>query len=201
MNKNIIIFILAIALMFVSIYCFYLLSKNFDDSKENIETERKFLIALKDLPADIETRGDVFRFVQTYINYSPEMRVRKVNEIYHYFTIKLPKDDIGLSREEIEKLITEEEYNELAQKQIGKVIHKTRYQFYEGSNLVAVDIYSHELTGLAVAEVEFENVEKSEKFNPPSWFGKEITSDMRYKNANLSRDGMPNVDSAELKLN
>ena len=47
------------------------------------------------------------------------------------------------------------------------------------------------LSGLIVAEIEFDSVEKAEGFQPPKWFGKDITSDKRYKNAHLSQDGMP----------
>lgn len=193
-TKNIVFFVLICLLVIVSVQHLVLISKNSSESGNNVEVERKFLLDLNDLPADITLRADVFELVQTYINYSPEIRVRKVNDNYYYFTIKLPKDNIGLSREEIEFLITEEEYDELLEKQVGNTIYKTRYQFYEESNLIAVDVYSHDLTGLVVVEVEFENVNQSEGYNPPKWFGKEITSDLRYKNASLARDGMPSID-------
>ena len=191
--RNGIIIILTILLVILGTQHLSLLSKKAETGEDNMEIERKFLLALEDLPADMETRGDVFEFVQTYINYSPEMRVRKVNDIYHYFTIKLPKDDIGLAREEVEKLITAEEYDELVKKQVGTTIYKTRYQFFEEGNLITVDVYSHDLQGLIVAEVEFENIAKAEKYTPPGWFGKEITSDLRYKNANLARYGQPSI--------
>jgi CYTH domain-containing protein len=29
-------------------------------------------------------------------------------------------------------------------------------------------------------------------FNPPEWFGKEITQDRRYSNGSLSKNGIPN---------
>ncbi|MCL2671313.1 MAG: CYTH domain-containing protein [Clostridiales bacterium] len=189
--RDILIFILACALAALSVQYILLATQNKRNSESNIEVERKFLLDLNNLPPDMAERAEIFEFVQTYINYSPEIRVREVNETYYYFTIKLPKDNIGLSREEIEFLVTEEEYRELLTKQVGMTIYKTRYQFYEEGFLITVDIYSHELSGLAVAEVEFANVKQSESYRPPHWFGPEITSDKRYKNANLARDGMP----------
>jgi len=156
-----------------------------------MEVERKYLLNLGDLPADMADRADRFEFVQTYISFSPEIRVRKVNETCCCFTIKLPRDDTGLSREEIEFPIAEEVYQALLKKREGGTIHKTRYQFEEEGTLITADVYSQDLAGLAVAEVEFEDVGHAEKYSPPEWFGKEITSDKRYKNASLARDGMP----------
>jgi len=187
--KDIIIVVLACALALVAVQYFTLSSK--EPGENNLEVERKFLLNLNDLPADMATRGDVFELVQTYISYSPEMRVRKINDIYYYFTMKLPRDTIGLAREEIEFIVTKDEYNDLLAKQVGDTIYKTRYQFYEQGTLIAVDVYSGGLTGLAVVEAEFENVGQAEKYTPPEWFGKDITSDLRYKNANLARHGMP----------
>ncbi|MDR0406368.1 MAG: CYTH domain-containing protein [Clostridiales bacterium] len=168
------------------------MSRNPNGGAENIEIERKFLLDSDNFPADLAARGSVYQFVQTYISYSPELRVRKVDADGYYFTMKLPKDNIGLSREEIEFPITEREYNDLLPKQEGAAIYKTRYQFYEGGHLAAADVYSRELAGLAVAEVEFETVAQAERYTPPAWFGKEVTSDQRYKNANLARYGLPN---------
>lgn len=68
---------------------------------------------------------------------------------------------------------------------------KTRYQFEENGTRIFVDVYSGNLEGLVVAEVEFASVAEAEAFVPPSWFGQDITSDKRYKNANLAKDGMP----------
>lgn len=192
--KNIIIICLSIILVFL-IYQVARLYKEIPSSQysnDHIETERKFLLSLDKLPDDMASRADIFDLVQTYISYSPEMRVRKVNGTYYYFTLKRPKDDIGLSREEIEFQISNDEYDELLKKQVGETILKTRYQFYEDNIYISVDVYSGNLTGLAVAEVEFGSVEESEKYVPPSWFGADITSDKRYKNANLEKNGFPN---------
>jgi CYTH domain-containing protein len=47
------------------------------------------------------------------------------------------------------------------------------------------------MEGLVLAEVEFPSREKSEEFEPPDWFGKEVTEDIRYKNQNLAQKDVP----------
>jgi CYTH domain-containing protein len=47
------------------------------------------------------------------------------------------------------------------------------------------------LEGLVLAEVEFASREKSEEFEPPDWFGEEVTEDIRYKNQNLAQKDVP----------
>ena len=54
-----------------------------------------------------------------------------------------------------------------------------------------VDVYGGPLDGLITAEVEFESVTDSEGFDPPPWFGEEITGDPSYANQALAKDGKP----------
>ena len=160
------------------------------DENMNLETERKFLISADNVPYDLSlaTRYDI---TQTYINYSPEARVRNITNHGFWFAIKMPKDSIGLSRLELEFPITAEEYYRLYDDIAEHTLQKTRYQFMQGEHSVAVDIYDGNLTGLAVSEIEFPSVEAANQFVPYDWYIKDITSDNRYKNANLARYGMP----------
>lgn len=159
-------------------------------NKEPLEIERKFLINAADLPFD-RAKSTPYAFVQTYVSLSPEVRVRQINGSEHWFTVKLPKDEIGLARQEVEFTITAEEYQSLVEKREGSTIHKTRYIALLGGYRVAVDIYSEALAGLAVAEIQFENVEEANEFKPFKWFLKDVTSDKRYKNASLAVNGLP----------
>ncbi len=62
----------------------------------------------------------------------------------------------------------------------------------EGPELTAeVDEYSGALDGLVVVEVEFPDEETARGFEPPAWFGRELTDDWRYANRSLASDGMP----------
>lgn len=58
--------------------------------------------------------------------------------------------------------------------------------------LLAIDIFSGELDGLAYLEIEFENQEEANNFKTPEWVIKDVTSDLNYKNGYLARYGIPN---------
>lgn len=164
-----------------------------------LEIERKFIVNPDDLLNETIARADRYELVQTYISYDPEVRVRQATiQVYgretkrYYFTLKLPKDEVGLSRSELEFQIYPQVYQDMIKKQVGQTIYKTRLQFKEGEHIVSVDIYhGNELTGLAVVEVEFDSLEAAANFVPPKWFGLEVTADKRYKNANLAKSGKP----------
>jgi len=167
-----------------------IIDKIVSEGEEQLETERKFLIDAGNLPFKL-TDMTGSRFLQTYINLSPEVRVRKINGDEHRFAVKLPKDEIGLSRQEVQFLITEEEYDYLYAKRETEPLDKTRYTHRQDGVRVSVDIYDGHLKGLAVAEIEFESVEAANAFVPFDWFIEDLTSDKRYKNANLAKDGLP----------
>jgi CYTH domain-containing protein len=79
----------------------------------------------------------------------------------------------------------------------GRRVQKTRRRVRlagpaDGPELTAeVDEYSGALDGLVVVEVEFPDEETSRGFEPPAWFGRELTDDWRYANRSLASDGMP----------
>lgn len=146
------------------------------------EIERKFLVS--ELPPGIE--GYPYNeIIQGYLRISDdgtEQRVRKKGTRFLH-TIKSGE---GLIREETEQEISEEQFNKLWPKTEGKRIYKTRYDIEYENFLIELDVYSDELEGLIVAEVEFESEAQSSSFVPPKWFGTEITHDERYKNKNLA---------------
>lgn len=96
-----------------------------------------------------------------------------------------------MTRDEFESVITEEEYNNLMKKKEGNTIHKTRYQFLDGDNVLAIDIFYGDLEGLAYLEVEFPNEEEANNFKTPNWVIKDVTDDVNYKNGYLARYGIP----------
>ena len=73
----------------------------------------------------------------------------------------------------------------------GKRIEKIRYEIEYETSLIELDIYRGSLEKLITAEVEFKTESESTKFQTPSWFGREITDDKRYKNKNLALYGIP----------
>ncbi len=161
--------------------------------KDEKEIEKKWLIDKDNIPYNLNDENvNVYEIKQTYISFSPEMRVREYNNGKSYeFTIKNNMTSDGLVRNEANIDITKEEYDNLMKKKEGITIHKTRYQFYDKGQLLAIDIFHNELDGLAYLEIEFANKNESNKFKTPSWVIKDVTSDINYKNGYLARYGIP----------
>lgn len=148
------------------------------DKNSHLEIERKFLL-------DRDSKFDNYDYSvinQSYIGFRPISRVRKVDNKYYYNQ----KGEGTLVREESEKEITEDTYNKLIEYKIGRTIVKHRYKIPVGKYVAEVDKYLDDLEGLLVVEVEFKSLEDANNFEVPSWFGKEITDDLRYKNGNLA---------------
>lgn len=158
---------------------------------DDFEIEKKWIIDKNKIPYDL-SNAETIKIEQTYINFSPEIRIRKIDNGKEYtFAVKTNITSDGMTREEIETNITEEEYYKLLQKKEGNTIYKTRYQFLEKNYLLAIDIFSGELEGLAYLEIEFENQEEANTFVTPDWVIKDVTSDLNYKNGYLARYGIP----------
>jgi CYTH domain-containing protein len=74
----------------------------------------------------------------------------------------------------------------------GRTVEKTRYELPADDGLtIELDVYTGRLEGLVTAEVEFPSAEAADRFEPPTWFGKEVTDDDAYKNQRLAVDGRP----------
>lgn len=202
MKKNICINFLVIVLILIIIVTIIIALKNiiYDINYVNkinsimadtVEIEKKWLIDKDKIPYDL-SNSEIIEIEQTYICFLPEIRVRKINNGKEYtFAVKTNITSDGMIRDEIEDFITQEEYNNLMKKQEGNTIYKTRYQFLDGDYLLAVDIFSGELKGLAYLEIEFENQEEADNFQTPNWVIKDVTSDLNYKNGHLARYGIP----------
>ena len=159
-----------------------------------MEVERKFLI--KNIPFNLENYKHK-EIEQSYISYEPETRLRKLNDKY-YLT---KKSNGTLIREEDEKVISNELYNELIINRLNNTIMKRRYYIPYNDLLIEFDIYKGILEGLMVAEIEFDSIEESKKFIIPSWFYKEVTDNTNFKNKNLSLINSKNIDNFKELMN
>lgn len=153
-----------------------------------MEVEKKYLI--KTLPEAL-TRYQKYEIEQAYISHKPTIRVRKKDDEY-ILTIKSKrgiKEANGvLVNQETEILLLEEEYLELLKNTKGNIVKKTRYLVpLEDGKMAELDIFKGKLSGLVFAEVEFQSVEEAISFLPPSWFGRDISEDGRYRNTELSK--------------
>jgi len=158
---------------------------------DKFEIEKKWLIDKDKIPYNL-SNAEVIEIEQTYISFSPEIRVRRINKGEEYtFAVKTNMTSDGMIRDEMENSITEEEYNNMIKKREGSTIYKTRYQFLDGDYVLAIDIFSGDLEGLAYLEIEFENEEQANNFKEPNWVIKDVTGDVNYKNGHLARYGIP----------
>ena len=66
-------------------------------------------------------------------------------------------------------------------------VRKTRYRIPFDDHVIELDQFHDALEGLVLAEVEFDSEEEMAAFEPPDWFGRDVTGDPAYSNASLAR--------------
>src|SRR6476646_3203707 len=76
-------------------------------------------------------------------------------DVESYITVKGPAQ--GMTRDEYEYLIPNEDAAAMVGLAQGKIISKTRYFFEHGSNVIELDIFEDDLAGLVIAEIEVES--------------------------------------------
>lgn len=162
--KTVLIIFVAIVVAMTAVVCIDIFSyikevKNQDRIEDmlsdDVEIERKWIVDLAALDFDVSNAMS-FTIEQTYISFSPEIRVRKIDNGQKYtMTIKNNMTSDGMTRDEYEFEINSAQYNYLLNKAEGKTIRKIRYEFYDKGYLSSIDVFSGELTGLIYLEVEF----------------------------------------------
>jgi adenylate cyclase len=152
------------------------------------EIERAFLVAAE--PALGANR--VERIEQGYLAIDPgnaEVRLRRRGT---QLTLTVKSTQRGAVRAEEEIPLDAERFERLWPLTAGRRLEKDRHLIALSAALVAeLDIYDGVLHGLRVVEVEFESVAAAAGFQPPEWFGREVTDDERYRNRSLAVDGRP----------
>ena len=147
-----------------------------------MEIERKYLITLENLPADLDAYPHR-QIEQAYLCTEPVVRIRRQDTEY-YLTYKSK----GLMvREEYNLPLTEKAYMHLREKADGVLITKTRYLIPSSlGRTIELVIFHGRHEGLFLAEVEFPNEDAAGAFTPPDWFGEDVTFSSRYHNSTLS---------------
>jgi CYTH domain-containing protein len=149
-----------------------------------LEIERKWLV-----PEFPEALAGVSgeRILQGYLvvaDDGSEVRVRR----NHRREVLTYKSGGGLTRTEVEIGLSPEQFEALWEATEGRRLVKYRHNLEGG---VDVDVYDGTLKGLIVAEVEFASEAAAAAFDPPEWFGDEVTEDRAYKNQQLALRGRP----------
>jgi CYTH domain-containing protein len=102
------------------------------------------------------------------------------------------KAGTGLVRSEHEVEITFEQFESLWPATEGVRVTKRRHILpAQDGHTIELDVYGGALSGLIVAEVEFDDPWGAESFVAPYWFGPEVTADAAYKNQSLALRGRP----------
>lgn len=143
-----------------------------------MEIERKFLVG------EIPPLGGVRKseIVQGYVSFSPEIRVRQLDDKYY----RTEKGEGMLCREEKEWEIDKETAEKMFNEVKTNIIEKTRYYIPYNGYTIELDIYKGLFKGLIVAEVEFNSLEEAKGFTPPSWFLEDISEKREYRNKILA---------------
>lgn len=148
-----------------------------------MEIERKFLIQKDRLPSNLSDYPKN-ELAQAYIITNPVLRIRQKNDSY----ILTYKGQGLMAREEAEFPLSEDAYQKLLTKTEGILIQKTRYKIPEQNNLtIELDVFHGCLSGLYLAEVEFPDETSAFAYQPPAWFGREVTQETTFHNSTLSR--------------
>jgi CYTH domain-containing protein len=150
----------------------------------NQEIERKFLV--ETVPERLPP-GRLLRQAYVAVEGDVSIRVRD-DDGARSLTVKGGR---GTIRAEVELEPDADQFAALWELAGDRRVEKTRHVLPLPPVAVELDVYAGGLEGLVVAEVEFDSVEASEAFEPPSWFGREVTGDGAWTNASLALHGRP----------
>ena len=148
------------------------------------EIERKFRVAR--VPTGL---GDGTSLRQAYVAVEGDVEVRvRSDGTHHILTVK---GGAGLERDEVEVAIDPSVFADLWRLAGDRQLEKTRHRVELDGLTAELDLYTGALAGLAVVEVEFASRQEAEAFDPPDWFGAELTGAAGWSNAALARHGAP----------
>lgn len=146
------------------------------------EIERKFLC--KFVPKGLEPKSIKQGYI--FIEKGRHLRIRIVNNKIGLLTLKFDK---GQVRDEFEYGIPLKDANEMYIK-CNFWLEKTRYVTQHQNFHVDIDKYNN---GLIVAEIEFDTLKQSIKFDKfPDYFGEEITGMKKYSNILMAQENFNN---------
>ena len=168
----------------------------------SLEIERKFLVTSKTTGQSFAPKtGDklnisptaggmggvsgeaiVGAILRSVANKNLSIRIR-IEGLIASINIKTYKTE--RTNNEFEYTIPIDEARYLINKTKYKIIKKTRYLYNYKGKIREIDEFKDKHIGLVIAEIELN--EENEKFELPSWVGKEVTCDPQYRNSNLAK--------------
>lgn len=173
-----------------------------------IEIERKFTI--KYLPKEVEsikkiTQKHIFKDMICSIRVRKSIDMFTGNKIFTHTIKARTEKQQKYSICELERNISEEDYNKLQPFEGSRIIEKYRCIVPLKNGLKAeVDIFEGWMEGLIIAEVEFQNVEQAENFVIPEWFDNCVPN-REFSNRRLStatrKEILDMIGCAQLEVN
>lgn len=149
-----------------------------------IETERKFLL-VSDAWRSWAIATKVLR--QGYVAAGPDRSVRvRISGGDAWLTLKFGV--AGPAREEFEYPIPLADAQAILA-HAADILDKERHIVPWQDLVFEIDVFHGRLAGLVLAELETERIVADNLL--PDWVGREVTTDERYYNAVLARDGLP----------
>jgi len=153
-----------------------------------LEIERKYLVTSESFKQEAFNQT---RIVQGFLNTHPERTVRvRIKGSQGFLTVKGISNKAGTIRTEWETEISIAGAENLLLLCEPGIIDKTRYEVKVGNHIFEVDVFSGQNEGLIIAEVELNS--ENEKFQKPTWLGKEVTGELKYYNSQLSLNPFKN---------
>lgn len=150
-----------------------------------VEIERKF-IARPDVLAHCRSGTPL---VQGYL-YTDDANTIRIRQAGRRMLVTWKSPRRGISRDEIEFAIAPADGAALlAQVPADRRLEKTRFRVEHAGAAWDVDVFGGALSGLILAEIELER--EDQPVILPSWVGREVTDDARYRNSRLAGGAMP----------
>jgi len=158
------------------------------DARSAVEFERRFIV--DELPAELD-RLPFERISEGYVALGEDGVEVRLGRRGQDTTLTVA-NGLGSTRRREEIALGAEEFQRLWALTEGRRVEKVRYLIVADDGLsIELDGYRDELDGLATAAVRFDSEARADAFEPPPWFGPEVTDDPRYSDARLACDGAP----------
>ena len=159
------------------------------DGEHTVERERKFLVAV---PPDHLAGGTAVRQGYLADDGVVTVRVRHTRSSdgsgdgrSEEYTLTV-KGGQGAVRTEIEWPIGAAQFAAAWPYTRDRRVSKTRFRIPFDDHVIELDQFHDALDGLVLAEVEFDSEAAMAAFEPPDWFGRDVTDDPAYSNASLA---------------
>ena len=146
----------------------------------NLEIERRFLV--NEFNLNLPTNKKKIKQAYLLSDSKQALRVRMIESDY-FLTYKYKKS--GINRYEFEYPISREDGEKLISLSDNITIVKDRYYRTIDKHLWEIDVFYGENEGLIIAEIELKD--ENESFTLPKWLEKEVSTDEKYLNFNLSK--------------